>query len=51
MSDIDVIEEVMRQVGYPDYPNLTLREEKEKKEFFEKLKEKIKNKELKPIEF
>jgi hypothetical protein len=35
MSDVDVIEEVMKQCGYPDYPNLSPREEKERKEFYE----------------
>lgn len=51
MSDVDVIEEVMRQVGYPDYPNLSPWEEKRRKEFFEELREKNKDKKFEPIEF
>ena len=51
MSDVDIIEEIMKMNGYPDYPNLSSKEEKRKEEFFKKLAEKSKDKERIPIEF
>lgn len=51
MSDVDVIEEIMKQVGYPNYPNLSFEEKKQREKLIEKSKEKIRNKEFTQIEF
>ena len=51
MSDVDVIEEVMRQVGYPGYPNLSFEEKKIREKLFEESKRKNIDKDFEPIEF